>query len=47
MVLSAAGLMVLLDLQHRLGRTDARVGLAATPGYIRRIPTVTGLTRDW
>jgi anti-anti-sigma regulatory factor len=30
-VLSSAGLTVLLDLQHRLGRTDARVGLAATP----------------
>jgi hypothetical protein len=46
-VLSAAGPTVLLDLQHRPGRTDARVGLAATPATSDASPTVTGLTRDW
>jgi len=46
-VLSAAGPTVLLDLQHRPGRTDARVGLAATPATSAASPTVTGLTRDW
>jgi anti-sigma B factor antagonist len=42
-LLSAAGLTVLLDLQDRLARADARVVLAAVPGCIRRVLAVTGL----
>jgi anti-anti-sigma factor len=42
-LLSAAGLTVLLDLQDRLARADARLVLAGVPAPARRVLTVTGL----